>query len=159
MTGAPVTRFIRWFSALGLLVMTAVIGWQVFARYILNDSTAWAESLAQLLMIWFVLFAAAAGVREGFHIRITVVANAASGRRRRVLHAVSHAVVGLFGLGMAIWGTELMLATWAHEIPALNLPRGVAYIPIPLSGVLIAWFSVEHIVADLRGREIEPTWH
>ena len=159
MTGAPVSRFIRWFSSAGLLLMTIIIGWQVFARYVLNDSTAWAESLAQLLMIWFVMFAVAAGVREGFHIRISVVANAASERRRRVLHVITHAVVGLFGVGMAVWGTELMLVTWAHEIPALNLPRGVAYLPIPVSGVLIVGFGLEHIVATLRGREVEAAWH
>jgi hypothetical protein len=30
--------------------------------------------------------------------------------------------------------------------------------PIPLAGVLICGFSIENIVADLRGREIDPTW-
>ena len=159
MTSARVARVIRWFSAFGLLLMTAVIGWQVFARYVLNDSTAWAESLAQLLMIWFVMFAAAAGVREGFHIRISVIADTARPARRRVMNVVAHAVVGVFGIGMAAWGTELMFATWSHNIPALELPRGVAYLPIPLSGALIAWFSAEHIVAILRGREVRPSWN
>lgn len=159
MTSARVSRFIRWFSSAGLLLMTAIIGWQVFARYVLNDSTAWAESAALVLMIWYVMFAAAAGVREGFHIRIGVVANALTGGRRKVMNIVAHAVVGLFGLAMAYWGTQLMLATWSHVIPALNLPRGVAYIPFPLAGLAIAWFTIEHIVADLRGREIGPTWN
>lgn len=158
MTSALVARFIRWFAGAGLLLMTAVIAWQVFARYVLNDSTAWAESLAQLLMIWYVLFAAAAGVREGFHIRISVVANSASRKRQRVMNIAAHAVVGLFGLGMAWWGTELMLATWEHVIPALDLPRGVAYVPIPLSGLLIAWFSLEHVRAELSDETLEPTW-
>jgi TRAP-type C4-dicarboxylate transport system permease small subunit len=159
MASASVTRFIRWFAGFGLLLMTAIISWQVFARYVLNDSTAWAESAALVLMIWYVMFAAAAGVREGFHIRISVAANALSGRKQRVVRVIAHAVVGLFGLGMAVWGTELMLATWAHVIPALGLPRGVAYIPIPLSGLLIVWFSIEHIVAELRNREIARTWN
>jgi TRAP-type C4-dicarboxylate transport system permease small subunit len=153
-----ITVFIRWFSGLGLLLMTVIIGWQVVARYVLNDSTAWAESAAQLLMIWYVMFAAAAGVRESFHIRIGVVANALPGKWKKAVNFLAHAVVALFGMFMAVWGTELMLVTWEHVIPALNLPRGVAYMPIPLSGVLIFAFSIENIVADLRGREIEPTW-
>jgi TRAP-type C4-dicarboxylate transport system permease small subunit len=156
--GRRISRFMRWFSGLGLLLMTVIIGWQVFARYVLNDSTAWAESAAQLLMIWYVMFAAAAGVREGFHIRIGVVANALPGNWKKAVNFAAHAVVGLFGVFMAVWGTELMLATWEHVIPALNLPRGVAYMPIPLAGVLIFGFSIENIVADLHGREINPSW-
>lgn len=159
MTSARVSRFIRWFSGLGLVLMSAIIGWQVFARYVLNDSTAWAESAALVLMVWYITFAAAAGVREGFHIRIGVVANALSSGPRRAMNVLAHAIVGLFGLAMAVFGTELMLATWEHVIPALHLPRGVAYIPVPLSGVLIAWFSIEHIVAELRGREVGETWN
>lgn len=159
MIGARISRFIRWFAGFGLLLMTAVIGWQVFARYVLNDSTAWAESAAQLLMIWFVMFAAAAGVREGFHIRIGVVANALPGKWKTAVDFAAHAVVGLFGASMAVWGTDLTLATWEHVIPALGLPRGVAYLPIPLAGLLIFGFSIEHIVTDLRGREIDPTWN
>jgi TRAP-type C4-dicarboxylate transport system permease small subunit len=158
-SSARLSRFIRWFSGAGLLLMTFIIAWQVFARYVLNDSTAWAESAAQLLMIWYVMFAAAAGVREGFHIRISVVANAFSGKWRRAFNFSAHAVVGLFGALMAIFGTELMLATWEHVIPALNLPRGVAYIPIPLAGLAIVGFSVEQVIADLRNREIGSTWN
>jgi TRAP-type C4-dicarboxylate transport system permease small subunit len=68
-------------------------------------------------------------------------------------------VVGLFGTGMAVWGTELVLATWTHVIPALALPRGIAYLPIALSGLLIAGFSIERIVAEARGREVPKTWN
>ncbi|HZD54255.1 MAG TPA: TRAP transporter small permease [Woeseiaceae bacterium] len=159
MTTAPVSRLIRWLSAAGLVLMTIVIGWQVFARYVLNASTSWAESAALVLMIWYVMFATAAGVREGFHIRIGVAVNALSPARQRVANVIAHAVVGLFGMAMITWGAELTLATWEHVIPALNLPRGVAYIPIPVSGLFIVWFSVEHIVAEIRRREMEETWN
>ena len=59
---AATSRLLQWLSGFGLLLMTVVIAWQVFARRVLNDSPAWAEQAALLLMIWFVMFAAAAGV-------------------------------------------------------------------------------------------------
>ena len=64
----------KWVASIGLLLMTAIIVVQVFSRYVLNDSPVWAEQAALLLMIWYVFIAAAAGVREGFHIRIAVIA-------------------------------------------------------------------------------------
>jgi len=149
----------RWFAGFGLLLMTAIIVWQVFARYVLNASPSWAEQAALLLMIWYVMFAAAAGVREGFHIRIAVVVDALPAKTRRTAVVLADAVVGLFGAAMAYWGVELAQATWEHVIPTLNLSRGYAYVPIPIAGVLIAGYSIEHIVAELRGGEVTEQWN
>jgi TRAP-type C4-dicarboxylate transport system permease small subunit len=33
------------------------------------------------------------------------------------------------------------------------------YLPLVIAGVLVVLFSVEHIVALLRGVEVEPAWH
>lgn len=156
---AFISQFARWFAGAGLIIMTLIIAWQVFARYVLNASPAWAEQAALLLMIWYVMFAAAAGVREGFHIRIAVLEDALSGKSQRMVRVLAHTVVGLFGVAMAVWGSELVSATWQHVIPTLGLPRGVAYIPIPITGALIFFFSVEHIVALFRRSEVTPTWN
>jgi TRAP-type C4-dicarboxylate transport system permease small subunit len=156
---AHVSNVARWFSGFGLLLMTVIIAWQVFARYVLNDSPAWSEQAALLLMIWYVMFAAAAGVREGFHIRIGVFADTLPGKAGKAIRILAHAIAGFFGAGMAIWGTELALVTWSHVIPALALPRGVAYIPIALSGLLILGFSVERIFAEAKDREVRQTWN
>lgn len=156
---ALIARWTRAFAIAGLVLMTLIIAWQVFARYVLNASTAWAEQAALLLMIWYVMLAAAAGVREGFHIRITVFAGLLPARGQRWLTLLAQSLVALFGLAMAVWGTELMLATWAHTIPTLGLPRGLAYLPLVLAGLLIAGFGAEQVVAALRNREVPPTWN
>jgi TRAP-type C4-dicarboxylate transport system permease small subunit len=155
---ALLSNVARWISGFGLLLMALIIGWQVFARYVLNDSPAWSEQAALLLMIWYVMLAAAAGVREDFHIRISVFADAFPGAAGKAVRILAHLVVGLFGAGMVIWGTELAVTTWSHAIPTLALPRGVAYIPIPLSGLLIIGFSIERILAEARNREVTRTW-
>lgn len=140
-------------GAAGLIVMTAVIGWQVFGRFVLNDSPSWAEQLALILMIWYVFFAAAAGVREGFHIRIVAVQTALPPAGRRLLRLAAHVIVGLSGIALLVWGGELVARTWSHVIPTLGLPRGVAYLPLPLSGALMAFFAVELILEDGMGED------
>lgn len=154
-----ISLFAKWFAGIGLLLMTAIIAWQVFARYALNASPAWAEQAALLLMIWYVFFAAAAGVREGFHIRIAIFASSLPARLRHLVVVIGHAVVIAFGIAMAWFGAELAQATWEHVIPTLGISRGFAYIPIALSGLLITGFAIEQLVAALRSTEVNKSWN
>jgi TRAP-type C4-dicarboxylate transport system permease small subunit len=154
-----VSRLVRVFACAGLLAMSGIIVWQVFARYVLNASPAWAEQAALVLMIWYVLFATAAGVREGFHIRIAAFSDALTPRLRRFAVIAAHLVVAAFGIAMLVWGCELVAATWQHVIPTLALPRGVAYLPMPASGALIFAFSLEHVAAEIRRTEVPPAWN
>ncbi len=36
-----------------LVVITLIIPWGVFTRYVLNSASSWPEPMAVLLMIWF----------------------------------------------------------------------------------------------------------
>lgn len=152
------SRIFLWFAGLGLVVMTGIIGWQVFARYVLQSSPAWAEQASLFLMVWYINLAAAAGVREGFHIRMTVVQNAVPPRAARWMRLATHGVVAAIGAAMLFWGAELCIRTWDHLIPTLGLPRGSSYVSIPIAGALIVFFTLEHIVAEFSGREVEQLW-
>ena len=154
-----VSLFAKWFAGIGLLIMTAIIAMQVFARYVLNDSPAWAEQAALLLMIWYVFIAAAAGVREGFHIRIAVFADSLPSKIRHIVMVFGHISVVGFGIAMAVFGVELAQETWQHVIPTLGISRGYAYIPIALSGILITGFAIEQLIAELRSTEVKKLWN
>ncbi|MBT8098846.1 MAG: TRAP transporter small permease [Gammaproteobacteria bacterium] len=154
-----ISLFAKWFAGAGLLLMTAIIAWQVFARYVLNASPSWAEQAALLLMIWYVMFAAAAGVREGFHIRINVFVGSLPETGQKVVRFIAHAITGLFGVAMAYWGIDLVRETWQHVIPTLGISRGYAYVPLPIAGVLIAFFALEHLVADVRDVPVRKLWN
>ncbi len=148
-----------WFSAAGLVGMTLIIGWQVFARYILDAAPAWTEQASLFLMLWFILFASAAGVRENFHIRISLVLDIASQAKRKVLSVIGNLVVLLFGIAMAYNGCILVLETWQHTIPTLGLPRGTAYFPVVVAGAFITFFAAEQILCEVNETEVEPLWN
>jgi TRAP-type C4-dicarboxylate transport system permease small subunit len=152
-TNAAASSALLHAGAVGLIAMTAIIGWQVFGRFVLRSSPSWAEQAALTLMIWYVFFAAAAGVREGFHIRILALQTAVPARVGRLMRLFAHLVVGASGVAIVIWGGELVLRTWSHVIPTLGLPRGVAYLPLPLSGLLIVIFTIELMLEDLAGEK------
>ena len=166
---AALSRFTRiaaeWLiriAAAGLVLMTVIIGWQVFGRYVLNSSPSWSEQASLTLMIWYVSLGAAAGVREGFHIRIVALETAVGPRAQRVMRIASNGVVAVCGLAMLVYGGELVVETWQHVIPSLGLPRGVAYLGLPIAGALIALFSLERILEETQSKitddEEDPRW-
>ncbi|RDC59112.1 hypothetical protein HME9302_00297 [Alteripontixanthobacter maritimus] len=138
-------------GAAGLVLMTAVVGWQVFGRFVLNSSPSWSEQTALLLMIWYVFFAAAAGVWERFHIRIEVLENRLTEHRRKWLRIAIHALIAVFGLVLCVYGAMLAWMVRDFVIPSLGISRAVAYLAIPLSGLLIALFSLGRMHARWRG--------
>ncbi|MEL6955382.1 MAG: TRAP transporter small permease [Pseudomonadota bacterium] len=149
-------------AAIGLVAMTVIVGWQVFGRYVLNASPSWSEQAALTLMIWYVSLAAAAGVREGFHIRIVALENAVGPKTKRVMRIISDLIVAGCGLVMAIWGGELVIRTWQHTIPSLGIPRGLAYGGLPIAGVLIVLFALERLFEEAEGENVtdeeDPRW-
>ena len=149
-------------AAVGLVLMTLIIGGQVFGRYVLNSSPSWSEQASLALMIWYVSLAAAAGVREGFHIRIVALENAVGPKTRLWMRIISNIIVGGCGLAMLVWGGQLVAKTWSHVIPSLGLPRGLAYLGLPIAGALMAVFSLERIFEELSGEKItdeeDPRW-
>jgi TRAP-type C4-dicarboxylate transport system permease small subunit len=140
-------------AGLALVAMTVVVSWSVFGRFVLNDTPAWGDPLAMLLMGWVILGAAAAGVREGFHMGFDTLKLSLPAPLARACDALSDAVVTLFGLGMAWFGGELAMGVWDAAIPAIGLPGAVEYAPLVLGGIMIALFGAERLAAHLQGQE------
>ena len=153
------SRICLWGSAGGLVLMTVVIGIQVFGRYVLSSTPNWSEKFCLLLMIYYIMFAAAAGVRDKTHIGLAFLAAVLPGPVKRVTDLFVALSLGLFGCGMVWFGWQMVQSTWTHVIPTLGLPVGLSYLPFPLAGVLFILFSLEHVLALIAGSEVAPSWN
>ena len=87
-------------ASLGLVVMTLVIGWQVFGRYVLNASPVWSESVALITMLYFVLLAAAVGVYEQFHLGFRLFVTMLPKRFKTGVYLLGQVLVLIFGVAM-----------------------------------------------------------
>ena len=140
-----------WLAALALVGITAVQSWQVFARYVLNDSPSWTEPVAILLMNTAMMFGASFAVHRETHFGFFIGVHAAPPALRRVLLAVSRLVQASVGGLLAVWGLRLTLETWDIPLAGVSLPQGATYLPLALGGVLIALFALELLV---RGPDV-----
>ncbi|NHN35783.1 TRAP transporter small permease [Pseudomaricurvus alcaniphilus] len=153
------TRWALYISAAGLVLMSLIIGWQVFGRYVLNASPAWSEPVALLLMLYYIMLAAAVGVYEGFHLGLRIVIDNLPPLPRCILSVINDGLVGFFGLQMFIHGTKLAGFTVDHVIPTLGISRAAAYWPFAAAGLLILIFSIERILITLTNKNEKPTWN
>ena len=156
---APVARLGMMLSVGGLLVIVAIVFWQVFGRYVLNSSPTWTESLALVLVLYVTLIGAAVGVRDAGHIGMESLLVLLSERVRNRIELLIHALVIVFGAAMIYNGAVLGSSVWSYKIPNLGLPEAFRYVPLVVSGALIISFSIEHVMALVQGKEVVPSWH
>lgn len=136
-------------SSFCIVAMTAIITYQVVARYGFNNSPAWSERLSLVLLAYLVFFGAAVGVHEKFHIRIDALRNAVPAPLGKAFDVTAHLAVAIAGTVMMVAGWQLTTTLWDFAIPALGIPRGVALLPILVSGALIILFSLAHLFEAL----------
>lgn len=150
---AASARLALWIAGLALVAMTLVEFWQVFARYVLNDSPSWTEPVALLAMKCAMMFGAAAGVASESHFGFFIAVQQASPRPRRLLVAFGHLVVLATGLVLAFWGGLLTWDGWDVPMAGAALPEGIGYLPVAAGGALIALFAAGNLAGRKQGRE------
>ena len=145
------SRLLLLSSALSLALMVTILTWQVFSRYLLDTSPAWAEQAALLLMIWMTFLGTASGIADGFHIRIVEGVTSLPRPWRARAVGIANLLIILAGILFLVLGGQLVGATWNNAVPTLPLTRGMVYLVIPASGLLMALFALDKL---LRGEEI-----
>jgi TRAP-type C4-dicarboxylate transport system permease small subunit len=130
-----------------LVVISVIVPWGVYTRYVLNSASSWPEPLSILLTILLTFFGSAACYRIGMHMRVEVVRRQLPLLGRRAASLLSELLVGLLAVFMIIDGTGLVHATWYDEVPSFPfLWVGLTYLPIPVGGAFLLAFVFEHLL-------------
>jgi TRAP-type C4-dicarboxylate transport system permease small subunit len=157
---AWISRLCMYVAVAGLFGIVIVVAWQVFGRYVLNNTPTWAESIALVLVLYVTLLGAAVGVRDARHIGLdSLIIYLVPERHRIWFELTCHFLVGVFG-GLMMWnGAVLAKSVMPYKIPILGISEGINHIPLVISGVLIILFSLEHILARIQDKKVAPSWH
>jgi TRAP-type C4-dicarboxylate transport system permease small subunit len=133
-----------------LVLISAVIPWAVFTRYVLNSAASWPEPLAILLTIVLTFIGAAAAYRLNLHMSVSYFADKLPSPWRQWLDLVVQLLMALIAIFMIVWGERLVEVTWHNTIPDFPfLSVGVTYLPIPIGGVCLLLFIIERIFLGL----------
>lgn len=134
-------------ALMGIAVLNVL--WQVFTRWVLRDPSSYTEELARYLLIWVGLLGASYAAGKKLHLAIDLIPSKLEGKARHYLELVIEACIFFFALFvMAVGGTRLVALTLylGQTSAALGIALGYVYLVIPLSGILIMFYTASFMI-------------
>lgn len=128
---------------LAAAVMLGSIFLQVVMRYVFHRAPPWSEELALLMFSWATLGGLALGVREGFHVALTLLPERLSPALRRGWGRVLALATAALG-GFVAWsGLRFVEMTGGSISAAIGYPTEILTAMAPVSGALVMVFALE----------------
>lgn len=128
-----------------LVILVCIVFMQVFTRYVLKFTPLWSEETSVILLIWLGFVTMAIGVKKGMHLSISAVVNLFPKPLQKIIFYFDELAVMLFGVILFIYGKDLAEQTMSSTLPATQLPEGVLYSILPVSGFLIIIYTIMRI--------------
>ena len=139
-----------------MIVMVITVSWQVITRYLLNSPSSYTEELATYLLIWISLLGAAYALRVRAHLGIDILVRRLGAQRRLQMRLAAYLIVIIFSLVALVFGGSWLVYVTLdlnQLSAAFQVPIGYVYLVLPLSGLLMTYYSV---VAMLELRDATP---
>lgn len=127
---------------------------QVISRYIFQSPFGFTDELAGYLLIWVGLVGAAFATGEKQHLAIDLISMKLGDQNRRYHTLIIYFFMALFTLLVLIIGGVWLVYTsflYQQVSAALQLPLGVVYLVVPLSGFLILYYCIDNAVTAYKG--------
>lgn len=125
------------FSIAGLMLMVAIVFYQVVARYFFNRPPKWTEEIALVTMIWIAMLGAGIGLKNDIHMRVEVFLSVFPIKLQRIVEVAIMLFIGYFGTQMTRY-TIIMVQRLPNKLAATGISVAWMYLPIAVCGVLVA---------------------
>lgn len=131
----------------GLLVIDVV--WQVVSRYVVGQSSSFTEEFARFSLIWLTVLGAAHinGSKDG-HLSMDFLLTKLPEEKKIKRQKIIQIMMAVFALViMVVGGGNLVYITLSlgQTSSALQVPLGFVYAIVPVSGLIIIFFSYYNI--------------
>ncbi|MGP4105924.1 TRAP transporter small permease [Virgibacillus sp. L01] len=141
-----------------MLVLVASVFMQVIFRFAINSPLAWTEELARYSLVWLTFLGAAYAMSQKAHIGVEFFVNLLSGLGKKILQTAATFVSLIFFVLMVFSGYDLVSNTMLQTSPVLEIPMGIVYAAIPVSGLLLTINLIAVYVNDMKkGGDLDDT--
>ncbi len=144
-------------TALAVLLsaMVLVLVWQVVSRYLLGAPSTLSEELLRFGVIWLSLLGAAYATGRGAHMAIDLLRDFAPARVGRALGVlVPISLIVFSALVLVFGGMRGVTISQGQTSPVLQIPMAAIYASLPVSGVLIALYSLLNLRDMARAKPL-----
>lgn len=148
-----IDKFLSWTVVVLMSIITVNVLWQVFSRFVLQNPSSFTEELARYMLIWIGILGAAYVAGQKLHLAIDLLSTKLTGKSKSVLEIFIQLCIFVFSFFvMVIGGIRLVYITLQlNQISAaLQLPLGYVYLVLPISGILMMFYSICFIVDEVK---------
>ena len=139
------SRFVEGLLILGATVIVTMVTIEVVLRYIFSHSLIFTEELSRYMMVWIVFLGGAIAVRDGAHIRITVLENRLSVRMRQFFRVTAHGLTMIFLAVLTIEGLKILPRQLYQMCITIDISLFYFYLAIPVGSILMIIFMLPRI--------------
>ena len=153
-----VNRGLGWLLVFLMGVAVLNVVWQVFTRYVISAPSQFTQELARYLLIWIGILGSGYAAGQRAHLSLELLPESLEGRQLSWLKIVIEGSVLAFAfIVMVVGGVRLVyiLILSGQTSATLNLLIGYVYAVVPLSGLLISFYSVIHIMEEVHSMDEE----
>lgn len=139
-----------------LSVMTLLVLYQVFTRYVLNSPAAFTEELVRYSLIWTGFIGAAYAFSTRQHMSLVLLHDSLKPSGQRILMIFIDTLILVFALFViTIGGFKLAMSAQKVYSALLGIPRSLVYAMAPISGLFIIAAQIINLYEDFTGNKIE----
>jgi len=150
------TKLLAAIATILLSVMTLLVLYQVFTRYILNSPAAFTEELVRYFLIWTGFIGAAYAFITREHMCLVLVRDNLKPEQKRMLMIFIDVLILVFAIFViTIGGFKLAMSAQKVFSALLGIPRSLVYAIAPISGLFIIVAQIINIYEDVTGTTIE----
>ena len=149
------TRLLSGIATILLSVMTLLVLYQVFTRYVLNSPAAFTEELVRYFLFWTGFIGAAYAFITREHMCLVLFRDSLSPQKKRILMIAIDALILVFAtFVITVGGFKLSLSAIKVFSALLGIPRSLVYAMAPISGLFIIVAQIINIYEDVTGIKI-----
>ena len=149
------TRHLSGIATILLSIMTLLVLYQVFTRYVLNSPAAFTEELVRYFLIWTGFIGAAYAFITREHMCLVLFRDSLSPQKKRILMIAIDALILVFAtFVITVGGFKLSLSAIKVFSALLGIPRSLVYAMAPISGLFIIVAQIINIYEDVTGIKI-----
>ncbi|MFJ7969749.1 TRAP transporter small permease [Psychrobacillus sp. NPDC096389] len=135
-----------------LAIMTAIIFWQVFSRFVVGSSLSWSEELSRFLMIFMILIGSSIALRNNELIAIEILLEKVENLSKKIVVITIHVISLVFFVILIKYGYSMAQSFTNQMAPGLGISMKYIYLALPLGGVLLLLNSLACIVEEIIGK-------
>ena len=138
-----------WGTILFMVVIAAVIPYEVIGRYVFQKMTIWSGEVSTYSLVWASMLGGAVGLKKGYMVSMTSVVESVPPGMAKALRLASY-LCALFFFGVMFgFGLFQTLYNAKQTSPAIGLVMSFPYAALPTGFIIMFFLTLEEFMIFL----------